>query len=258
MARRHRQNAWNDKTAKEHWAFQAIKNPAVPTPADLAKFIQNPIDAFVLAKLTEKKLAPSAPADKATLLRRVTYDLTGLPPTAAEMDAFLADASPSAYEKAIDRLLASPAYGERWGRHWLDVARYADTNGDRLNGKRQPLFAYAWTYRDYVINAFNADLPYDQFVREQIAADRLPERKRTNRNWPRSVSSPWASGSWASRTTSSTIASTSCRKACWASPWPARAATTTSSIPSPRRITTRCTASSAARRSRPRSRSSRR
>src|SRR5262249_36050089 len=150
-----RKNAWNDKTAKEHWSFQPIKNPAVPAPADEKHFVKNPIDAFVLAKLAEKKLTPSAPADKATLLRRVTYDLTGLPPTPAEVDAFLADKSPDAYEKVVDRLLASPAYGERWGRHWLDVARYADTSGDRLNGKRQPLYPYAWTYRDYVINAFN-------------------------------------------------------------------------------------------------------
>ena len=170
-----RKNAWDENTAKKHWAFQPIKNSPVPTPTDAKNFIENPIDAFVLAKLTEKKLAPSAPADKATLLRRVTYDLTGLPPTAKETDAFLADQSPEAYEKVIDRLLASPTYGERWGRHWLDVARYADTSGDRLNGKRQPLYAFAWTYRDYVINAFNADLPYDQFIREQVAADRLPE-----------------------------------------------------------------------------------
>ena len=173
-----RKLGWDDKTAKDHWAFKAIANPAVPTPADPKHFIKNPIDAFILAKLTEKKLAPSGPADKATLLRRVTYDLTGLPPTPSEMDAFLADNSPGAYEKTIDRLLASPAYGERWARHWLDIARYADTNGDRLNGKRQPLFPYAWTYRDYVINAFNADLPYDQFIVEQIAADRLPESEK--------------------------------------------------------------------------------
>lgn len=173
-----RKLAWDDKTAKDHWAFKPITNPAVPTPADPKHFIKSPIDAFILAKLAEKKLTPSAPADKATLLRRVTYDLTGLPPTPAEMDAFLADKSPNAYEKTIDRLLASPAYGERWARHWLDVARYADTNGDRLNGKRQPLFPYAWTYRDYVINAFNADLPYDQFIVEQIAADRLPESEK--------------------------------------------------------------------------------
>jgi len=173
-----RKLAWDDKTAKAHWAFKPAANPAVPTPADPQKFIKSPIDAFVLAKLTEKKLPPSAPTDRAALLRRVTYDLTGLPPTAVEMDAFLADNSPNSYEKTIDRLLASPAYGERWARHWLDIARYADTNGDRLNGRRQPLFPYAWTYRDYVINAMNADLPYDQFIVEQIAADRLPEAEK--------------------------------------------------------------------------------
>ena len=168
---------WDAAKAKDHWAFKPIANPAVPTPADPKHFIQNPIDAFVLAKLTEKRLTPTAKADAQTLLRRVTYDLTGLPPTPAEMAAFVADKSPNAYEKAIDRMLASTAYGERWARHWLDIARYSDTNGDRLNGKRQPLFAYAWTYRDYVINAMNADLPYDKFLVEQIAADRLPESK---------------------------------------------------------------------------------
>ncbi len=173
-----RKLAWDETTAKQHWAFKPVSKPAVPTPADAKKFISNPIDAFVLAKLTEKKLAPSAKADKATLLRRLTYDLVGLPPTAAEMDAFLADHSPGAYEKAVDRLLASPAYGERWARHWLDIARYSDTSGDRLAGRRQPLFPHAWTYRDYVINAMNADLPYDQFIVEQIAADRLPESEK--------------------------------------------------------------------------------
>jgi len=171
-------SSWDMEAAKAHWAFKPIANPAVPTPADETKFIKNPIDAFVLAKLTEKKLTPSPKTDKATLLRRISYDLTGLPPTAAEVDAFLADKAPNAYEKVIDRLLASTAYGEKWARHWLDVARYADTNGDRLNGKRQPLFPYAWTYRDYVIDAMNADLPYDQFIREQIAADRLPEAQQ--------------------------------------------------------------------------------
>ncbi len=171
-------SSWDMEAAKAHWAFKAITNPAVPKPADEKKFIRNPVDSFVLAKLGEKKLTPSPKADKATLLRRITYDLTGLPPTAAEADAFLADKSPTAYEKVVDRLLATTAYGERWARHWLDIARYADTNGDRLNGKRQPLFPYAWTYRDYVINAMNADLPYDQFIREQIAADRLPEAQQ--------------------------------------------------------------------------------
>jgi hypothetical protein len=173
-----RKLAWDENTAKTHWAYQKISNPPVPKPADAKHFIQNPIDNFVLAKLTEKKLAPSAKADKHTLIRRVTYDLTGLPPTPAEVDAFLADNSPNAYEKVVDRLLASPRYGERWARHWLDIARYADTSGDRLNGgRRNPLYPHAWTFRDYVIDAFNKDLPYDQFIVEQIAADKLPESK---------------------------------------------------------------------------------
>ena len=169
---------WDAAKAKDHWAFKKISNPAVPKVADPKHFIQNPIDSFVLAKLDEKKLPPSAKTDRHTLLRRVTYDLIGLPPTPQETDAFLADNSPNAYEKVVDRLLASPRYGERWGRHWLDISRYADTSGDRQGGgKRQPLYPHAWTYRDYVIDAFNRDLPYDQFVIEQIAADRLPESK---------------------------------------------------------------------------------
>ncbi len=173
-----RKLAWDSDTAKKHWAFQKITNPPVPKVADTKHFVQNPIDAFVLAKLTEKKLTPSAKADKHTLIRRVTYDLSGLPPTPAEVDAFLADNSPNAFEKVVDRLLASPRYGERWARHWLDIARYADTSGDRQGGgKRVPLYPHAWTYRDYVIDSFNKDLPYDQFIIEQIAADRLPESK---------------------------------------------------------------------------------
>jgi cytochrome c553 len=173
-----RRLAWDENTAKTHWAYQKIANPPVPKVADAKKFVQNPIDSFVLAKLTEKKLTPSAKADKHTLIRRVTYDLTGLPPSPAEVDAFLADNSPNAFEKVVDRLLASPRYGERWGRHWLDIARYADTSGDRQNGKRyNPLYPHAWTYRDYVIEAFNKDLPYDQFIIEQIAAYKLPEAK---------------------------------------------------------------------------------
>ena len=170
--------AWDANTAKTHWSYQKISNPPVPKPADAKHFIQNPIDNFVLAKLTEKKLAPSSKADKHTLIRRVTYDLIGLPPTPAEVDAYVADNSPNAYEKIVDRLLASPRYGERWARHWLDIARYADTSGDRQGGgKRVPLYPHAWTFRDYVIDAFNKDLPYDQFIVEQIAADKLPESK---------------------------------------------------------------------------------
>ncbi len=173
-----RKLAWDADTAKKHWAFQKISNPPVPQVADTKHFIQNPIDSFVLAKLTEKKLAPAAKADKQTLIRRVTYDLIGLPPTPEEVEAFLADHSDNAFEKVVDRLLASPRYGERWARHWLDIARYADTSGDRQNGKRAiPLYPHAWTFRDYVIDAFNKDLPYDQFIVEQIAADKLPESK---------------------------------------------------------------------------------
>jgi hypothetical protein len=166
--------AWDAEAAKKHWAFKPIIKPAVPQVADPKGFVQSPIDQFVLATLTAKGLEPSPKADKHTLIRRVTYDLTGLPPTPEEVDAFVADKAPDAYEKLVDRLLASPRYGERWARHWLDVARYADTTGDRQAGKRQPLLPNAWTYRDYVIDAFNKDLPYDRFVLEQIAADRLP------------------------------------------------------------------------------------
>jgi hypothetical protein len=168
--------AWDAAKAADHWAFKPVGNPPVPKSADPKKFVQNPIDSFVLERLLEQKLTPSVKADKQTLLRRVTYDLTGLPPTPAEVEAFLKDQSPDAYDKVVDRLLASPRYGERWGRHWLDIARYADTTGDRLNGRQHtPLYPNAWTYRDYVIHAFNADLPYDRFIVEQIAADKLPE-----------------------------------------------------------------------------------
>ncbi|MEK0446836.1 MAG: hypothetical protein RLZZ399_2157, partial [Verrucomicrobiota bacterium] len=169
-------SAWDANAAASHWAFQKITSPAIPQVADPKGFIRNPIDHFVLARLAEHQLPPSPSADRHTLIRRVTYDLTGLPPTPQEVDAFLSDQSPDAYEKVVDRLLASPQYGERWGRHWLDIARYADTTGDRPNGRRRPpLYAHAWTYRDYVIQAFNKDLPYDRFILEQIAADHLPE-----------------------------------------------------------------------------------
>ncbi|WP_414662327.1 PSD1 and planctomycete cytochrome C domain-containing protein [Horticoccus sp. 23ND18S-11] len=157
--------------ARSHWAFQPVTKPARPA-VKRSEWVQTPVDAFVLAKLEEKKLSPSAPADARTVLRRVTYDLTGLPPTADEMDAFLRDKSPDAYAKVVERLLASPRYGERWGRFWLDVARYADTQG-YLVGNAERRFAYSYTYRDYVIRAFNEDKPFDRFVVEQLAADRL-------------------------------------------------------------------------------------
>lgn len=152
--------------------FWAFKPPVMPTlPAVKAeKWAQNPLDRFVLAKLEEKGMKPSPVADRRTLIRRATFDLTGLPPTPAEIDAFIADKEPNAFARLVDRLLASPAYGERWGRHWLDVARYADSNGLDEN----LVFANAWRYRDWVIDAINADKPIDRFIHEQVAGDLLP------------------------------------------------------------------------------------
>ncbi len=157
--------------AKKHWAFQPVAKPATPIVKN-AKWVRTPVDAFVLAQLEGKKLSPAALADARTLLRRITYGLTGLPPTPDEMDSFLRDKSPDAYARAVDRLLASPRYGERWGRFWLDVARYADTQG-YLVGNAERRFPFSHTYRDYVIRAFNEDKPFDQFIVEQLAADRL-------------------------------------------------------------------------------------
>src|SRR5262249_748552 len=130
---------------------------------------RNGIDYFVLERLEREGLNPSPEADKTTLIRRVTLDLTGLPPTPAEVDAFLADASPDAYEKVVDRLLASPRYGERMAARWLDAARYADTNGYQSDGERS-----MWRWRDWVIDAFNKNMPFDQFTIEQLAGDLLP------------------------------------------------------------------------------------
>ena len=168
---------YDPEKVKSHWAYQPVTKPVVPAVKD--KWVQTPLDAFVFAKLKENGLIPSPAVDKRTLIRRATYDLTGLPPTVDEVDEFLRDTSSNAFAKVIDRLLASPHYGERWGRHWLDVARYADTKGDR-NNRGDPRYPYAWTYRDYVINAFNKDLPFDRFVTEQIAADRLPQGEDTS------------------------------------------------------------------------------
>src|SRR5581483_5303120 len=156
---------------RQHWSFLPVKVAPVPSVHDPA-WCLNPIDNFVLAKLESQNMKPNPPADRRTWLRRVTFDLIGLPPTEAELQAFVADESPDAYARVVDRLLASPHYGERWARYWLDVVRFADTKGDAPR-REDPRFPDAWTYRDYVINAFNQDKPYNQFIVEQLAADRL-------------------------------------------------------------------------------------
>jgi hypothetical protein len=165
--------AWPDALAGDdpslrHWAFRPPVRPEIPEVKD-GNWPRNPIDAFVLARLEKEGLKPSPEADKTTLIRRVTLDLTGLPPTPEEVDAFLNDPAQEAYEKVVDRLLASPHYGERWGRWWLDAARYADSDGYEKDKPR-----FVWFYRDWVVNALNRDLPYDKFIVDQLAGDLLP------------------------------------------------------------------------------------
>jgi hypothetical protein len=154
----------------DHWSYQPIKRPEVPAVKNKA-WVRNEIDAFVLARLEKEKIEPSPEVDRLTLLRRVYLDLIGLPPTVEEIDEYLKDARPDAYERLVDKLLESPHYGERWGRHWLDLARYADSDGFEKDTGRP----YAWRYRHWVIDALNRDLPYDQFTVEQLAGDLLPE-----------------------------------------------------------------------------------
>ena len=151
---------------KSYWAYQKVKSVSVPPVVDKV-WVRNPVDAFVLARLEKAGLKPNPEADRRALLRRLSYDLTGLSPTPEEFDAFISDTSADAYEKQVDRLLASPRYGERWGRHWLDVIRYAETNGYERDGPKPNV----WQFRDYVIRSFNHDKPFNQFVREQIAGD---------------------------------------------------------------------------------------
>jgi hypothetical protein len=165
------------KSAREHWSFQPVKKPTVPVVKNRA-WCATPVDAFILEKIESKGMSPSPMADKETLLRRATYDLIGLPPSPQEIEDFLKDESPYAFSKVVDRLLASPHYGERWGRHWLNTARYSDTAGERAaNRNADYRFPYAWTYRDYVVRSFNEDKPYDRFIIEQLAADRLTDLK---------------------------------------------------------------------------------
>jgi cytochrome c553 len=158
-----------EKLRKEHWAWQPLREAKTPPVID-ASWPRTSVDRFVLAGLERARLRPVSDADRTTLIRRVTFDLTGLPPTPAEIDAFLNDRSTDAYEKLVDRLLASPGFGEQWGRHWLDVARYGESTGSARNVP----YPQSWRYRDYVIEAFNSDKPYDRFLTEQIAGDLLP------------------------------------------------------------------------------------
>ncbi|MGV3755029.1 MAG: DUF1553 domain-containing protein [Verrucomicrobiota bacterium] len=162
--------SWEDVLAvrRQWWSFQPVKEPAVPKVKN-AKWSNEPVDRFILAKLEEKKLTPAKQADKRTLIRRATFVLTGLPPTPEEVNAFLADTSPKAFEKVVDRLLASPSFGEQWARHWMDLVRYAETHGS----ENDPDIRDAWRYRDYLIRALNADVPVDQLIKEHIAGDLL-------------------------------------------------------------------------------------
>ena len=163
--------------AKEFWSFKPVSRPSVPEIRNHKSEIRNEIDAFIFAKLAEKGLKPAPPAGRRTLIRRATYDLTGLPPTPEEIDAFLKDDSPGAFAKVVDRLLASSAYGERWGRHWMDVIRYADTAGDNSDYPVPQMYRY----RNWIIDAFNRDMPYDEFIRQQIAGDLMPYRDEADR-----------------------------------------------------------------------------
>ena len=162
---------YDTEEARKWWSFQPVKKVAAPETKN-AGWARGDLDKFVLAGLEAKGMKPVADADKLTLLRRVSFDLIGLPPTPEEINAFVKDTSPDAFTKIVDRLLASPQFGERWGRHWLDVARFAESSGKDVN----IAFPHAWRYRDYVIGAFNADKPFDQFIREQIAGDLLTSK----------------------------------------------------------------------------------
>jgi hypothetical protein len=155
----------------DHWAFKPIKMPALPAVKN-SRLVQSPVDHFIVEKLERRGVTPNALADKRTLIRRATYDLIGLPPTPQQVEEFMNDKSAEAFPRLVDRLLNSPHYGERWGRYWLDVARYADTKGYVFEEERR--YPYSFTYRDYVVRAFNEDLPFDQFIIHQIAADLLP------------------------------------------------------------------------------------
>ena len=163
-------DASDSRIVSNHWAYRPVVRPQSPR-VERSDWVRSPIDAFILARLEKEHLAPSPEAGRETLLRRLYLDLLGLLPTPQEREAFLADQSPDAYERLVDRLLASRHFGERWGRHWLDLARYADSNGYELDTVRPN----AWRYRDWVVQAINDDVPYDRFIVEQLAGDFLPQ-----------------------------------------------------------------------------------
>ena len=169
------------ETGRKWWAFQPVAplpRPKVRNAAFAKQWTKEKIDWFILAKLEQKKLKPSPEADRATLIERASLDLTGLRPTYEEVQAFVADKDPAAYEKLVDRLLASPHYGERWGRYWLDVARYGEDNP--TSEATNPPYPFAWRYRDWVIESINKDVPYNKFVKLQLAADLMPDTPREN------------------------------------------------------------------------------
>src|SRR4051812_22500844 len=161
---------------RRHWAFQPRGKPAIPsfTATSDRQWVRNPIDAFILARLQKEGLQPAPPADRRTLIRRVWFDLTGLPPSPEEVERFVADHSADAWPRLVDRLLDSPEYGERWAQHWLDVVRFAESDGFEYDTHR----AEAWRYRDYVIRSIREDKPYDQFLREQLAGDEIDPANR--------------------------------------------------------------------------------
>ena len=180
---------------KNFWSFQPVKNAPLPAVKNRA-WVKSPIDAFILADLEKKGLTPAPPAEKRVLIRRATFDLIGLPPTPAEIQAFLQDRSPNAFAKVVDRLLASPRYGERWGRHWLDVVRYVDSLDARGLGGEGDI-SEAWRYRDWVVDAFNRDMPYNQFVLNQVAGDLLPGPTPGDINIPGTIATGLlAIGNW--------------------------------------------------------------
>jgi len=175
--------------AETWWALQPLKRPAIPQEASkFPGWASNPIDRFIALKYLQHGFAPSLPADRVSLIRRASFDLTGLPPSPGEVDAFVNDDSPVAYANLIERLLGSPHYGERWARHWMDVVHYAETHGHDEDAIREN----AWPYRDYLIESFNSDKPYAQFVREQVAGDVLfPDQPSVVRAIGMLATGPW-------------------------------------------------------------------